>query len=77
MLPSGTVLLPRCFAATFIANIRLLMTTPAPNAFAVFRVGLNEAEINLSYGAISLSEIIVDGTSVSTQMIDIEKTARQ
>jgi len=55
----------------------LLMTTPAPNAFAVFRVGLNEAEINLSYGAISLSEIIVDGTSVSTQMIDIEKTARQ
>ena len=42
---------------------------------AAFRVGLNEAEINVSYGGIPLREIIVDGTSVSTQVIDFEKTA--
>ena len=44
---------------------------------AAFRVGLNETEINVSYGGIPLREIIVDGTSVSTQVIDIEKTAGQ
>jgi hypothetical protein len=44
---------------------------------AAFSVGLNETEINVSYGGIPLREIIVDGTSVSTQVIDIEKTAGQ
>jgi|TARA_B110000091_G_C13688506_1_gene420986 hypothetical protein len=44
---------------------------------AAFSVGLNETEINVSYGGIPLREIIVDRTSVSTQVIDIEKTAGQ